>query len=148
MKVPPPIVALLIGLSMWLASLLLAPVEIPFGLRVSVAVAIACFGAVIGITAIITFRKARTTMDPTKPESASVLVTGGVFRVTRNPMYLGLVLYLLAWAVYLSNWMALLLLPLFVLYINRFQITPEEHVLSSIFGPEYDAYREKVRRWL
>lgn len=63
-------------------------------------------------------------------------------------MYLSLLLYLFAWAVYLSNWLALLFLPLFVLYINRFQITPEERTPSSLFGPQYVAYKGSVRRWL
>jgi len=63
-------------------------------------------------------------------------------------MYVSLLLYLLAWAVYLSNWLALLFVPVFVLYINQFQIKPEERVLSSFFGPEYAAYKRRVRRWL
>jgi len=76
------------------------------------------------------------------------LVTNGTFHFTRNPMYLSLLLYLLAWAVYLSNWLALLFVPVFVLYINQFQIKPEERALSSLFGLEYAAYKGRVRRWL
>jgi len=148
LKVPPPFVALLFGFLMWLASRFVGPVEIPFGIRVGIAVAVACTGAVFGISAMVWFRRAKTTMSPIKPGAASVLVTGGVFRFTRNPMYLSLLLYLLAWALYLSNWLALLFLPLFVLYINRFQIAPEERTLSSLFGPEYAAYTGRVRRWL
>jgi len=87
-------------------------------------------------------------MNPIKPDAASSLVTGGVFRVTRNPMYLSLLLYLLAWAAYLSNVLPLLFLPVFVLYIHQFQIKPEERVLSALFGPEYAAYKGRVRRWL
>ena len=148
LKVPPPLVALLVGFLMWLASSLIVPVEVPFGLRVGVAVAVACTGAVFGISAMVSFWRAKTTMSPIKPGAASVLVTGGAFRFTRNPMYLSLLLYLLAWALYLSNWLALPFLPLFVLYINRFQIAPEERTLSSLFGPEYAAYKGRVRRWL
>ncbi|GAB3104640.1 hypothetical protein GCM10027081_35450 [Cupriavidus yeoncheonensis] len=96
----------------------------------------------------VSFLRAKTTMNPVRPDTASLLVTDGVFRFTRNPMYLSLLLYLLAWAVYLSNWLALLLLPLFVLYINRFQIAPEERMLSSLFDAQYVAYKGKVRRWL
>jgi protein-S-isoprenylcysteine O-methyltransferase Ste14 len=76
------------------------------------------------------------------------LVSSGVYRFTRNPMYLGLLLTLLAWAVFLSNPVALLFVPVFVLYMNRYQIHPEERVLSSLFGTEYSAYKERVRRWL
>jgi protein-S-isoprenylcysteine O-methyltransferase Ste14 len=78
----------------------------------------------------------------------SSLVTGGVFRVTRNPMYLSLLLYLLAWCVYLSSWPAFVFLPLFVLYITQFQIKPEERTLSTLFGAQYSSYMERVRRWL
>ena len=148
LKVPPPLVALLFGLAMWLAAPLVAPVAAPFGLRVGIAVAVACVGAVFGIGAMVSFRRAETTMNPLKPDTASSLVTGGVFRYTRNPMYLSLLLYLLGWAVYLSSWLALLFLPVFVLYINRFQIAPEERALSALFGQEFAAYQGRVRRWL
>lgn len=148
LKVPPPAVALLAGLLMWLVSSLGASVEVPFGFRVGVAVAIVGIGLIIGSAGMVSFWRAKTTMNPIRPNAASSLVISGVYRFTRNPMYLSLVLYLLAWAVYLSSWLALLFLPLFVLYINRFQIRPEERALSSLFGPEYAAYKERVRRWL
>jgi protein-S-isoprenylcysteine O-methyltransferase Ste14 len=144
LKVPPPALALLLGVFMWLASSLVAPVEVPFGPRVGVAVVLAA----VGLTAIVSFWRAKTTINPTKLSATSSLVTNGTFRFTRNPMYVSLLLYLLAWAVYLSNWLALLFVPVFVLYINQFQITPEERVLSSLFGPEYAAYKRRVRRWL
>ena len=83
-----------------------------------------------------------------KPNSTSSLVISGIYRYTRNPMYLGFVLVLLGWAAFLSNLAALALLPAFVLYINRFQIMPEEHVLASLFPHGYPAYRARVRRWI
>src|SRR5262245_56255113 len=148
LKIPPPLVALLWGLLMWLASRLVAPVDVSSGGGASLAIGIACIGFAIGLAAMVSFRRAKTTMNPTKPAATSSLVTSGVFRYTRNPMYLSLLLYLLAWAVYLSNWLALLLVPAFVLYINRFQIMPEERTLSTLFEPEYAAYKSRVRRWL
>jgi protein-S-isoprenylcysteine O-methyltransferase Ste14 len=155
LKVPPPLVALLFKLLMWLASRLVAPVDVDSRVRVVLPIAIACIGFAVGLMAMVSFRRARTTMNPTKPGGASSLATAGVFRLTRNPMYLSLLVYLLAWAVYLlawavylSSWLALLFLPAFVLYINRFQITPEERTLSALFDPEYAAYRARVRRWL
>jgi protein-S-isoprenylcysteine O-methyltransferase Ste14 len=148
LKVPPPAVALLLGFLMWLASSLVAPVEVPFGLRVAMAVVLASVGLVVGLAGIVSFWRAKTTINPTKPTATSSLVTSGAFRFTRNPMYLSLLLYLLAWAVYLSNLLALVFLPLFVLYINQFQIKPEERALSTLFGSEYAAYKERVRRWL
>jgi len=148
LKVPPPAVALLVGLLMWFASQLVAPAEVPLGIRLGVSVVLACTGLPIGLAGIVSFRRAKTTINPTKPGAASSLVTAGVFGFTRNPMYLSLLLYLVGWAVYLSSWLAALFLPVFVLYINRFQIEPEERALSSLFGSEYAAYMRRVRRWL
>lgn len=148
LKIPPPAVALLFGFLMWLASSLVAPIEVPFGPRVAVALLLASLGLAFGVSAMVAFRQAKTTMNPIKPATTSSLVTTGPFRFTRNPMYLSLLLYLLAWAVYLSNLLPLLFLPVFVLYINQFQIKPEERVLSSLFGQEYAAYKERVRRWI
>ena len=148
LKVPPPAVALLFGLLMWLASSVVAPVAVPFAVRVGVAVVLAAVGLTFGSAGMISFLRAKTTMNPTKPNATSSLVTGGVFRFTRNPMYLSLLLYLLAWAAYLSNWLALLFVPAFVLYINELQIKPEERALSALFGAEYASYKARVRRWL
>ena len=133
---------------MWFASSLGPPVVVPFGVRVGAALALVVIGQSISIFGIVSFRRAKTTINPHKPSAASSLVTSGVYRYTRNPMYLGLSVTLMGWAVFLSNPLALLAVPLFVLYINRFQINPEERVLSSLFGAEYAAYKEKVRRWL
>jgi protein-S-isoprenylcysteine O-methyltransferase Ste14 len=148
LKVPPPAVALLLGLLMWVASALVAPVEVPFGPRVAVALVLASVGLFVGLAGLVSFWRAKTTVNPTRPTATSALVTSGPFRLTRNPMYLSLLLYLLAWAVYLSNFLALLFVPVFMLYINQFQIKPEERVLSSLFGQEYAAYKGRVRRWL
>ena len=101
LKVPPPIVALVLALLMWL-----------------------------------------------KASLASSLVIRGVYRYTRNPMYVGLLLTLLAWAVFLANPLAALWVVVYVLYITRFQIIPEERVLASLFAAEYEAYKGRVRRWV
>ena len=148
LKVPPPILVLVTAALMWLASSLVSPAQVPLGARVSVAVILACVGMAFDVTAMVTFRRASTTVNPMKPSTASTLVTSGVFGITRNPMYVGLVLYLLAWAVYLSSWLALVIVALFALYMNRFQIEPEERALQSLFGERYATYKEKVRRWL
>ena len=147
-KVPPPAVALLFGLLMWLASSMVAPVAVSFAARVGVAVVLVSVGLTLGVAAMLSFLREKTTMNPTKPGAASSLVTGGVFRFTRDPMYLSLLLYLLAWTSYLSSWLALLFVPVFVLYINELQIKPEERALSELFGAEYASYKARVRRWL
>ena len=82
-----------------------------------------------------------------KSEGVGCLTTG-LYRVTRNPMYLGMLLVLFGWAVFLSNLAALLIAPLFALYITRFQIIPEERVLAEKFGAAFMAYQSQVRRWL
>ena len=148
LKLPPPVVALCFALLMWLTSELVQPLDVPFGLRLGAGLALAFFGQSISISGMVAFRRARTTMNPINPGAASSLVSSGVYRFTRNPMYLGLLLTLLGWAAYLSNPLALFLVPLFVLYINRFQIKPEERVLSSLFGADFAAYTKRVRRWL
>jgi len=148
LKIPPPFVALARGLLMWLASSVAQPIEVPFALRLGIALVLLAVGQSISISGMVAFRRAKTTMNPIKASAASSLVSSGVYRFTRNPMYLGLLITLLAWAVFLSNPLALLFLPLYVLYINRYQIGPEERVLASLFGAEYAAYKKKVRRWL
>ena len=102
---------------------------------------------ILPVWAIIMFRREGTEVSPTSPANRK-LITIGPSRFTRNPMYLGLLLALLGWAAFLANPLALLLVPAFVLYINRFQIKPEERTLSALFGGEYGAYQERVRRWL
>src|SRR6266851_192471 len=146
LRVPPPVLALCLAFLMWFASSLVPPVVVPFGVRVGAALALVAIGQSISISGMVSFRRAKTTMNPIKPGAASSLVSSGVYRFTRNPMYLGLSVTLLGWAMFLSNPLALLAVPLFVLYINRLQINPEERVLSSLFGAEYAAYKEKVRR--
>ncbi len=94
------------------------------------------------------FRRDKTTINPIKASSASSLVTGSIYRYTRNPMYVGLLLTIVGWAAYLANPLTFLFAPLFVLYINRFQIGPEERVLTKLFGAPYVAYMGKARRWI
>ena len=148
LRIPPPVVALFFALCMWLASSLVAPLELPFVLRVGAALTLVAVGLVVSTAGVVSFRRARTTINPTKPMTTSALVSGGIYGITRNPMYLGLLLALLGWAAFLANPLALLLVPAFMLYINRFQIKPEERTLSALFGGEYGAYQERVRRWL
>jgi len=148
LKIPPPLVALLFALFMWLASWLVPPVEAPFGVRLGVAIVLVIAGVGLGLAGVVSFRRVRTTINPTTPAATSSLVSSGIYRFTRNPMYVGLALYLLAWAVLLSNVLSLLFVPVFVGYINRFQINPEERSLMALFGAEYTAYKAAVRRWL
>jgi protein-S-isoprenylcysteine O-methyltransferase Ste14 len=148
LKIPPPAVALLVAVAMWGISLATAIVEVPALVRAVAAIAIALVGIGTAISGTVAFRRAKTTVNPLKPETTSSLVTDGVYRFTRNPMYVGLALVLLAWALFVSSPLAFLGPLVFILYITRFQIIPEERVLSAMFGTAYSEYQAKVRRWL
>ncbi len=148
LKVPPPVVALCFAAFMWLAFLLAPTWQAPLCLRAGIALVLAAIGLGIAITGMVSFRRAGTTTSPFKPFATSSLVTGGVYRYTRNPMYVGLALMLVGWAAFLASPFALVFLPAFASYLNRFQISPEERALASRFGAEYSAYRMRVRRWL
>ena len=148
LKIPPPIVALATAALMWFAASLVPPFALPDTLRVGLALALAITGISLDLTGLIAFVRAKTTINPLKPASSAVLVTGGLYRLTRNPMYLGMLLVLLGWAVFLSSLASLLVAPLFVFYINRFQIAPEERVLEEKFGAVFRDYTQRVRRWL
>ena len=148
LKIPPPVIAALVGGAMWGISLSLPLLEIPDLVRRATALILALAGIGLSVTGVISFNHAKTTVNPMKPESTSALVCSGIYSVTRNPMYLGGLIILIAWALFLSSAWALLGPLAFVLYINRFQIAPEEQVLSDKFGAEYLAYQARVRRWL
>jgi len=148
LKIPPPVVALLLGVFMGLVRRAAPSLSFRLPAHGLLVIILVATGFVISISGVVTFRQARTTVNPTRPELSSCVVTWGVYSITRNPMYLGLLMILTGWAIFLSNALALLFLPLFVLYINRFQIKPEERALTAIFGQDYLAYQGRVRRWI
>jgi protein-S-isoprenylcysteine O-methyltransferase Ste14 len=148
LKIPPLVITALVAIAMWGISLITPLLEIFTPYRVPVAIAIALAGIAFNITGIISFRQAQTTVNPVKPESASSLVSSGIYRVTRNPMYVGFLFVLMAWAAFLSSPWTLLGPLAFFFYISRFQIVPEERALSEIFGTDYTAYKMRVHRWL
>jgi protein-S-isoprenylcysteine O-methyltransferase Ste14 len=148
LKVPPPIVALLLAVMMWLTPHLAGTVEAPFAVRVALAVTVALVGLIISVLGVVEFKRAGTTLNPVRAGEASSLVSSGIYRFTRNPMYVGLFLQLLGWAVYLANPVSLVFLLVYVAYITRFQIKPEERILLGLFGEPYAAYMQRVRRWV
>ena len=105
-------------------------------------------GGAIGAASVLQFLLAKTTLDPFQLETASQLVTGGIYRLSRNPMYLSLVFILLAWMVYLGSLSALFGVGLFIWYVTKFQIKPEEEGLKHLFGDAFTAYCQHTRRWL
>ena len=148
LKVPPLALGLLIAAIMWLAEWATPTLRFMFPARSFFSVAFVVTGAVISGLGIASFRRAKTTVNPMKPDSSSSLVVSGIYTYTRNPMYLGFLLILVGWAIFLSNALAFFLLPGFILYMNRFQIEPEEKALASRFGEMFVSYTSRVRGWL
>ncbi|HHG90958.1 MAG TPA: isoprenylcysteine carboxylmethyltransferase family protein [Devosia sp.] len=148
LKIPPPLVVVIVAVVMWGVSLVTPHLDTLVDIRFYSAGAFAVGGiALMGIS-FIGFAKAKTTVNPISPDKASALVTTGIYGVSRNPIYVADMLFLLAWGFYLANPLSLVLAFAFIPYINRFQIMPEERALQELFGEEFAAYKKKVRRWL
>jgi len=146
LKIPPAIVWLICALIMWGIAHLL-----PFGALPhlpTVAITFTMIGVGVGLAALWSFHKARTTINPLDPSPGTSFVSKGIYQLSRNPMYVGLVCCLLAWAIWLSYLLTWIGIPLFIAYMTRFQIIPEERILKLKFGKEYENYCLKVRRWL
>ncbi|WP_319536815.1 isoprenylcysteine carboxylmethyltransferase family protein [uncultured Vibrio sp.] len=148
LRVPPVAVFLLVVLLMyWLKRL--TPnfmITVPF---VEFVVAIlTLLSGFIGIAGLYEFRKLKTTVNPVKPEFATTVVSTGVFAYTRNPMYFALLLLIIALGLWWQHLSVILCGALFISYMNRYQIKPEEHVLERLFGEDYLKYKNRVRRWV
>ncbi len=147
-RIPPPLVAVLVGAAMWSISSLPPSLPLVPAVREAAVAALAMAGVALDLLGLWAFRRSKTTVNPLQPGKATALVTGGVYRLTRNPMYVGLALLLSSWAVHLSSFWPLAGPVFLVLYIGRFQIAPEERALNGKFGEEYAQYAARVRRWL
>lgn len=148
LRIPPMIVLVLLGAAMWSLAYVAPELRTEYPGRVPLAIAIALVATAVVVAALREFKQHQTTPDPTRPEASTAVVRSGIYRFSRNPMYLGMVLWLVAWGVKLSNPIAPIGPILFVLYMNRFQIAPEERVLSQRFGAAYEEYLRSVRRWI
>jgi protein-S-isoprenylcysteine O-methyltransferase Ste14 len=148
LKVPPLLLTILFGIAMWGISLVTPALELPTTVRGATCVLLITFGMVVVVAGAISCRRVGTTVNPTTPESSSALVVDGIYQFTRNPMYLGMLLWLAAFSTWLANLYAMALCIAFVFYMNRFQIGPEERALETLFGDSYRDYCERVRRWI
>ncbi len=148
LRIPPP--ALAVGIAVLMGLLALATPALRFGLPYKgwIALAFVVAGFAVAVLGLSEFSRAHTTANPHTPDKAAMVVSSGIYRFTRNPMYLGLLLFLVGWASFLANGLTFVGLPLFVIAITRLQIMPEETVLLAKFGDEYEAYTNQVRRWL
>jgi protein-S-isoprenylcysteine O-methyltransferase Ste14 len=148
LRVPPLAIFVLVAVAMRSLAGIAPALSFAFPGQTILALGLVLAGVLIGALALGAFRRAQTTFHPMRPGEASTLVTSGVYRYSRNPMYLGVLLVLWGWAVHLDNALAFIGLPVFVAYLNRFQIKPEERALRAKFGAAYADYAKSVGRWL
>ncbi len=147
-RIPPPFIMFFAAAVMWALHRWLPLVEwlgAPWNRMGALFIAA---GVAVSVSAFRRFKRAGTTVNPRDPGKASRLVTDSVFRFSRNPMYLGLLLALIGWALLLGSASQWIVPPMFAIGITRVQIIPEEQTLARLFGDEYQAYRRTVRRWL
>ena len=145
-KIPPPLVALTFGFLINYTKNFFPKIEISNDLFISSFMII--IGLIIILFAMILFRKYQTTITPLNPSNATKLITDGIYKYSRNPMYLGLLLVLFGISIILNPIGGLSLIPLFILYLNLFQIIPEENAMVDLFKDEFLEYKENVRRWI
>lgn len=148
LKIPPPVIAVLCALSMSACERLLPPCALVAPWNEGLITLLILGGLGLDLMAFRAFRQGRTTINPLRPDRSSKLVSHGIYRLTRNPMYLGQGLLLAAWALWLNQALALLVLPVYVAWLTRFQILPEERILGEKFGLAYAEYQRHVRRWI
>lgn len=148
LKIPPVVQAAIAAALMWALARLLPGLAFRLPAALPVALVLTLAGAVIAVLGVWEFRCAGTTVDPRVPHRSACLVDSGIYRFTRNPMYLGMLLVLTAGAVYLGNLAAFAVLPVFVVCMNRLQICPEERFMQEKFGEAYRDYTARVRRWI
>jgi len=145
-KIPPPIVTLISGLAIYFSRNLFPNHT---GLTLDVfSILLLLFGIIIIRTAFVSFKKHQTTINPLNLTKTSSLVNTGIFKYTRNPMYLGMVLILLSIALKFNLYGGLIVILLFFSFITKFQIIPEEKAMESLFEQKYKKYKKTTRRWL
>ena len=145
-KIPPPIITLICGLGIYFSRPLFPKYN-----YISTDIIAASFlllGIITLITAVLSFRRQSTTVNPLQPEKASSLVVSGIFKYSRNPMYLGMLLILLSMTIKFNFIGGILMIFTFIAFITKFQIIPEETVLERLFGKEFIRYKKKTRRWI
>ena len=145
-KIPPPIVTIFFGLCIYLSRSYF-PVFSGSALNVLSIFFFVC-GIFVFAAAVISFKKQKTTVNPISIENASSLVVSGIFKQTRNPMYLGMSLVLLGLTFKFNLIGGLLFTSIFMLFITIFQIKPEEIAMEKLFDQEWKNYTKNVRRWL
>ena len=145
-KIPPPLIVLVLIVSIYFSSKKIDPINIPLQLEISIFILSA--GILIFVNPVLQFIKSKTTVNPIQFEEVNKLVTSGIFKYSRNPMYLGMLMIVLSTSIFYLNIYSILTPLLFMLWINKFQIKREEEFLIEKFGDEYLSYKKKTRRWI
>jgi len=145
-KIPPPVIACLFIVLLYISSFFMSEFQLEGQSYLAFFIFIISLGLII--SASLEFKRFKTTVNPLNPETASHLVVGGIYKHTRNPMYIALSAVILAFGIYYGTWLVVILLPLFIVCINYLQIFPEEAAMKKLFGEEYITYCNSVRRWL
>ncbi|MBF0377275.1 MAG: isoprenylcysteine carboxylmethyltransferase family protein [Desulfamplus sp.] len=148
LKIPPVLLTFLFSFLIWIISMVTNDMNMNKWVLYLLSLFFFIGGSLFSIAGVIGFRNAKTTVNPLKPDNASSLVDTGIYRISRNPMYVGLFLLLISLALFLSNLYAFIAALFFILYMNKFQIAPEERALEKIFGTNYIDYKNRVRRWI
>ncbi len=146
MKIPPPILVLILVVSSFLSSKKIDVIHIPHQTLVSILILL--IGILILIIPVTNFIKYKTTIDPIEFKKVNKLVTSGIYKYSRNPMYLGLLLIVISSSILYLNIYSVSTPIFFYYWINRFQIQREEIFLTEKFGKEYLSYKTKTRRWI
>ena len=145
-RIPPPILALVMIVLIYLSSFFIESTT--FNYQGSLSVLVLILGLACAIPSFKLFARYKTTISPLKPSDATALVTEGMYRYSRNPMYLGLLLLTIASTIWFGTWFGIIINIVFIFLINFLQIIPEEEALLEIFGEEYEEYKKNVRRWI
>ena len=145
-KIPPPLVTLVFGMSIYFSREMFPAIEIQYSLYLGIFLLLS--GFFILVSAVRLFRKDETTVNPLSPEQATKLVTDGIFKYSRNPMYLGMALVLSSITVFFNLIGGIILIALFCAYITKFQILPEERAMRDLFSDDFDKYTKVTRRWI
>ena len=145
-KIPPPVLALILVISNYFSTKKIDLIHIPF--QTLIAVFILSFGLLILINPVLKFKKSKTTINPIKFKKVNKLVTSGIYKYSRNPMYLGFLIIVISSSIFYLNIYSILTPLFFYLWLNRFQIKREEIFLTEKFGKEYLSYKNKTRRWI
>lgn len=148
LRIPPLVLVAATVAGIWLSTIYAPLVRVPFAGRQCVAAALVLAGLLLAAGGVLQFRRHRTTVNPMSPDKASAVVTSGSYRISRNPMYLGMAVVLLGVAAWGATLTGYLLVGAFCAYLTRFQIVPEERALLAAFGQEFSQYQARVRRWI